>query len=116
MNASAATTCLVSSRVTSRTRAFVSTARTAPPDVAADALLHLGDRARSRRPGKERPMNVLGRVPPCFSDDDLPPFVIPLQDRARTHTEPLPDLRRNRDLSLCCELRVGECHITILPG
>src|SRR5437899_12632633 len=69
-NASAAATCLASSRVTSRTRTFVSIARTPPLDIATQARLQIGKRAGLRRFGEQGSVNVLGRESARAPDDD----------------------------------------------
>ena len=50
------------------------------------------------------------------SDDDLLAVFIPFEHGARADTEPSADLRRDRDLPLCGELRLSKGHVTTLPG
>src|SRR5262245_6456956 len=89
----------------SRTRTFVSTARTPLPDVARDAFLQLRCAARLRRPlGKERPVHVLERVAPRPPNDDGAVLVVPLEDGAWTNAEPSSDLRWDGYLALSCHL------------
>src|SRR5687768_11464777 len=103
-NFSAATTCLGSSRATSRTRRLVSTARMALPDMAPNALLHL---LRALAPdhafGEQRVVNILGVVPPSAPHDDLSVHLVPLEDGPRVDAEHSTDFRRHGDLTLSRE-------------
>ncbi len=50
------------------------------------------------------------------ANDDLIAVFVPFQDRAWPHTEPLPDLRWNRDLSLRGDFRLRQCHSSYYHG
>src|SRR2546425_9052041 len=78
--ASAFTTCFASSRATRRTRTFVSTARTTPPDVPSHALFQLRQRSGLGRLRKQRPVHILRRVPANPTNHDLLAGLIPLED------------------------------------
>src|SRR5258708_34661418 len=69
-NASAAATCRASSLVSRRTSTFVSTARTAFPDVPPHALLHLLERPWRGCCGKKRPMDLRRCVAAGAPHDD----------------------------------------------
>src|SRR5687767_6612127 len=112
---SAALACLASSRVTSRTSTFVSTARMPALHVAPDAFLQLFQGLGHGAPGKQHPVDVLGAVAPRATDHDLAVFLVPFQHGAGTDTQPLADLGRNRDLSLRSQARMSQGHGATLP-
>src|SRR5215208_6256956 len=93
MNASATAACRASSRVITRSRMFVSTARMLRFDVLLNALLQLFQCMRLRRLGKQRPMNVLRRVSTSLSDEDLLTLLVPFEYRPGTD----PELPANLD-------------------
>src|SRR5262245_25508368 len=109
-NLSAAATCLGSSRVTSRTSTFVSTARTAPLDVLPNALLHVREGPGTRRRCKDRPMDVLRRIAPCPANHDLFTVIVPLNDGPWTDPEFPANLGGYGHLTLRGELRVSQRH------
>ena len=49
-------------------------------------------------------MDVLGRVAARLADNDPVTILVPLEHRARTDTQTLAHLGRNRDLPLCRNL------------
>ncbi len=104
-----------SSLVTRRTKTFVSTARMAPLDVVAPSGLQVRQGVVFRCRGEDCPMNVFRCVQPDPPDNDLLPFLIPLQNRSRTDSEPSSNLRRHGDLPLCGELRLRDWHGFRLP-
>src|SRR5436305_3953315 len=113
--ASAAAVCCASSRVASRTRRLVSTARMAALDVLPHPALEL-----VQRPGlglllEERAMDVLRRIAAGAPDHHPLALFVPLQDRARSNAEPLADLLGYGDLSLGRQLRVCDRHDWIVP-
>lgn len=55
-------------------------------------------------------MNILRCIAARFADDDSIAVIVPFQNRSWTDAKSLPDLGGNRDLALCCELRMGESH------
>src|SRR5713101_6324734 len=108
---SAAATCFASSRVTSRTSTFVSTARMAPLHVRAHAGFHLLDAAGPRGALREQgPMEVFGGIAPGAANDDFLALLVPFQDRARADPELLPHFHRDGDLPLYRDFRVGDRH------
>src|SRR5271165_4470140 len=114
--ASAAATCLASSRVTSRTSTFVSTARTPPFHVPPHSRFHLLDGSRLWRSLREQcAMDILGRIAPCTAHEDSLALLVPLQNRARTEAELAPDRCRHGNLALCRDFRTSDRHGGALP-
>jgi hypothetical protein len=84
-------------------------------DVVPDPSLQLVECSPLRDPGEDGVVNVLGRVPAGFANDNAIALLAPLQHRPRPDAQTLPDLGRNRDLTLSREFRVSYCHTDILP-
>src|SRR5436305_2891197 len=103
---SAAAVCWASSRVASRTRTFVSTARMAALHEPPHPFLELlqGPGLWSFR--EERPVHLLRRKATGPPDHDPFALLLPFQDRARPDAQPAPDLSGYRDLALCGDFRV----------
>src|ERR1044071_4463170 len=99
-NSSAASTCAASSRVSRRTRTFVSIARMLCPDVTTDRFLQLGERAWFWLGGEDRAVDVFERVPACAANDDPFPFLFPFEHGTRSDAQFSSNLNRNRDLPL----------------
>src|SRR5215510_15579919 len=98
-NDSAAATCFRSSRVTRRTRTFVSTARMFFLHIAPHAFIELFHPLRSRYPlDKDCPMNVFRRIPAGFAYDHGVAFLLPFQHGARADTEFSSHFYRNGNL------------------
>jgi hypothetical protein len=105
MKDSAAATCFWSSRVTRRTKTFVSTARMLVFHVAQDAFIEVSQLPRLRSAfGKDRSVDILRGVPTGFANDDCIAFLIPFQNRAWTDTELSSHFGGNRNLTLGCNL------------
>src|ERR1051326_6518222 len=87
-NASAAASCRTSSRVTSRTRTFASTARMPPLYVRPNAPFELSEPPGVRRTfRKHRPVHVLRRESSSTPYDDLLPLLVPFQNGTRSDSE-----------------------------
>ena len=110
MKASAAATCRGSSRVTRRTRTFVSTARMASLRVSAQASLQFSKRPMVRGLREQGLVQVGGGESSQAPNDDPLAVLLPFKRRARTNTELPADGSGNRDLSLSCEPRVRDWH------
>src|SRR5581483_2997915 len=98
--ASAAAVCRASSRVASRTRRLVSTARMAALDVLPHPAFELVERPGLGWFVKERAVDILRGMAAGAPDHHPLPLFIPLQDRAWSDAEPLADLLGHGDLSL----------------
>src|SRR3982750_3625775 len=98
--ASAAAVCWGSSRVASRTRTLVSTARMAALDVLPHPALELVERPGLGSLLEERAVDVLRRVAASAPNHHPLALFVPLQNRARTDAESLADLLGYGDLSL----------------
>ena len=57
-------------------------------------------------------MDILRCIAPRLANDDPVAIIVPFQNRTRTDAEPLADLGRNRNLTLCGELRMSKRHGT----
>ena len=107
-NASAAETCLGSSRVTNRINTFVSTARMPASNVPFDSFFQLPKRLPLGRPfGEQSSVHVIGCNLSRFSDNDPVAVLIPFEHGTGSYPEPATDLGRDRDLSLCGEPRLS---------
>src|SRR2546425_7653151 len=93
-----------------RTSTLVSTARMALLDVPPDSVFHVLDGSPFWSLREQDPMNVFGRIAARLPDDNPVTILVPLEHRARTDTQPLAHLCRNRDLTLRRDLRMCECH------
>ena len=106
-NTSAGATCFGSSRVSKRTRRFVSTARIFLAHATADRLLQLFRAFRFRSIAKESMVDIFRGVPADSSDHDMIVFLFPLEDGTWSDPQLSPNLGGYRDLALRCELRLG---------
>src|SRR5262249_15652479 len=114
---SAAATCLRSSRVTRRTKTFVSRARMFFLHVAPHVFVELFYFLRSGCPlGKDRSVNIFLGIPASFAHDYRIAFLVPLQDRAGADTEFSSHFRWNRYLTLSGNLRLRYCHTSNYRG
>ena len=98
------------SRTSSRTTAFVSTARMPLADVLSDGLLNITP-ARDRWPGPEQcVMNVLRGVAARPADYDFVILFVPLQHGPGAYTEFLTNLSGYGNLALSRQLRFCDRH------
>jgi hypothetical protein len=71
------------------------------PNVLADSLFELGEGLPPGRSlGKQRVMDVLGRVRAGAPNYDVVPIFIPFEDRSGANAEPSAHFSGNRDLPL----------------
>src|SRR5579872_2974005 len=115
MKASAAAVWRESSRVASRTRTFVSTARTAPFDVLPHTFLELCEGPRLGFLFEQSPMHVLRAVAPRSPDHDPLSILLPFQNGARTDAQPPADFFGDGDLALRGKPRECDCHALRVP-
>lgn len=60
-------------------------------------------------------MDILRGVPAYPANHDLLTIIRPFQNRARAYAKLPANRRWYRDLTLCRELRMRDCHVAILP-
>src|SRR5438876_7229631 len=101
--ASAAATCLASSRVASRTKTLVSTARITPLHIAPYPFLQLRNRPRLWRLREQSSVHILRGIAARSTDYDLLVVFVPFQYGARANTKPPPHFSWYRDLPLSSE-------------
>src|SRR5258708_11037362 len=99
MNFSANSTCSGSSRTTSRTTRFVSTARMSLADVFSNRILHIRQILLECLRRKECQVNVLRRMPACSANNNLATLLVPFENGTWAHSELLADLGGDRHLT-----------------
>src|SRR5258708_10080369 len=100
MNFSANSTCSGSSRTTSRTTRFVSTARMSLADVFSNRILHIRQILLECLRRKECQVNVLRRMPACSANNNLATLLVPFENGTWAHSELLADLGGRPNMSL----------------
>src|SRR5258708_19443390 len=110
MNFSANSTCSGSSRTTSRTTRFVSTARMSLADVFSNRILHIRQILLECLRRKECQVNVLRRMPACSANNNLSTLLVPFENGTWAHSELLADLGGDRHLTLCRNFLFSDSH------